>query len=116
MGGQFGFCAMGSFIIFDRSGKFKDAKKGNYMLSAIVDCENIGFWLGMGFVCDIPGCVFCWLPKWVALLCPLVVVGGVVCGDPGGVSTSVALGDPWGFPTINALRKDKPIRAVMFHL
>ena len=48
MGGQFGFCAMGSFIIFDRSGKFKDAKKGNGVLSAILNFENTGLWLSIG--------------------------------------------------------------------
>ena len=54
MGGQVGLCAMGSFINFDRSGKFNYTKKGNCVLSAIVDCEDTGFWLGMGFVCDVP--------------------------------------------------------------
>ena len=85
-------------------------------MSAIVDCENIGFWLCMGFVYDVPGCVFCWLPKWVVLPCALGVVGGVVCGDPRGVPTSVVLGDPWGFPTKDASIKDEPIRVVVFRL
>ena len=84
------------------------------MLSAIVDCENIGFWLCIGFVCDVPDCVFCWFPKWVVLLCPLGVLGGVVSGDHEGVPTSEALGDPWGYPTKDALVKDEPIRATVF--
>ena len=86
------------------------------MLSAIVDCENTRFWLCMGFVCDVPGCVLCWLPEWVALIYPLRVVGGVVCGDPEWVSTGVALGDPWGFPTKDARIKDEMIRVAVFRL
>ena len=39
-----------------------------------------------------------------------------MCGDPTGVSTSVVLGDPWGFPTKYAPIKDEPIRVVVFHL
>ena len=70
----------------------------------------------MGFVCNVPGCAFTWLPEWVAHLCPLGVVGGVVCGDPVGVSTNVVLGDPRGFPTKYAPIKDEPIRVVVCHL
>ena len=86
------------------------------MLSAIIDCENIGFWLCMRFVCDVLNYVLCWLPEWIVLLCPLGVVGGVVCGDPDGVSTGVVLGDPWGFPNKYSPIKDEPIRVVVFCL
>ena len=70
----------------------------------------------MGFVYYVPAYVFWWIPEWVALLGPLGVVGGVVCGDPEGVSTSVPLVDPWGFPTKYTSIKDEPIRVVVFHL
>ena len=39
-----------------------------------------------------------------------------MCGDPGGVSTGVALGDPWGFPTKDASKKDELIRVAVFCL
>ena len=41
------------------------------------------------------------------------VLGGVMCGDPEGVSIGVALGDPWGFQNKYGLIKDEPIRVVM---
>ena len=116
MGGQLGVCAMGLFVTFDRYGRFKYAMKGNSVLTDIVDYENTRFWFCMGFFCDVLSCVFCWLPKWVVLLCPLGVVGGVVCGDLMGVSTGVVLGDPWGFPTKYALIKDESIRVALFRL
>ena len=43
-------------------------------------------------------------------------MGGVECGDPAGVFTSVVLGDPWGFPITYALIKDKLIMVVVCHL
>ena len=65
---------------------------------------------------------------WRTLLCvhlasrmgstPLTarVMGGVVCGEPMGVFTNVALGDLLGFPAKGALIKDEPIRVAVFHL
>ena len=43
-------------------------------------------------------------------------MGGVECGDPTGISTSVVLGDPWGFPIKDALIKDEPIMEAVCHL
>ena len=56
------------------------------------------------------------LPEWVALLCPLRIVGGVVCDDLVGVFTGVALGDRRGFPTNYAPIKDEPIRVAVLCL
>ena len=111
MGGHVGLCVMWSFINLVRLVNFNDAKNDNCGLSAIADCENTRFWLGMGFFCDVLSSVLGWLPEWLVFLYPLGVMGGVVCGDPVGVSTGVALCDPQGFPT-----KDAPIRIVVFHL
>ena len=108
MRGHIGLCAMGSFINLVKSGRFNEARKGDYEVVAIATCENTKFWLGRGFFCDVPYCVFDWLPGWVAILCPLGVVGVVVCG--------VALGDRPRFPTKDAPIKDEPIMVVAFCL
>ena len=91
MGGHVGLCAMGSFVSLVKSGRFNEAKKGDCEVEAITTCEDTKLWLGRGFVCDVPCCAFTWIPEWVALLCPLGVVGGVVCGDLVGVFTGVCL-------------------------
>ena len=89
-----GLCAMGSFVNLFKYGRFNKARKGNCDFVAIATCENTMFWLGIGFVCDVPCCTLNWLTEWVAILCPPGVVGGVVCGDHEEVSTGVVLGDP----------------------
>ena len=66
--------------------------------------------------CGVPCCMLCWFPEGVALLCPMGVVGGVDCGDPARVSTSMVLGDPWGFSTKYSLIKDEPIMVVVCRL
>ena len=43
-------------------------------------------------------------------------MGGVDCGDPNGVSTSVVLGDPWGFPITDTPINDEPIMVAECHL
>ena len=43
-------------------------------------------------------------------------MGGVECGDLVGVSTSVVLGDPWGFLITYASIKDEQIMVVVCHL
>ena len=116
MGIHVGLWAMGSFVNLVKSGKFNEAKKGDWEFVAIAPCQNTVFWLGIGFVCDVPCCEFTWILEWVALLCPLGVVGGLVCGDPVGVFIGVALGDQRGFPTNDAPIKDEPIRVAVFHL
>ena len=103
-----GLCAMGSFVSLVKMGRFNEAKKGEWEVDAIETCENTKFWLGRGLVCDVPCCVFDCLLEWVALLCPLGVMGGLVCG--------VVLGDRPGFPNKDALIKDRPIMVVVFHL
>ena len=108
MRGHMGLCEMGSFVNLVKSGRFNEARKGDCEVVAIATCENTPFWLGRGFIFDVPCCVFDWLPEWVALLCPLGVVGGVVCG--------VALGDrPW-FQTKGAIIKDELIMVAVFHI
>lgn len=108
MGVNMGLCEMGSFINLVKSGRFNEARKGDCEVEAIATCENTMFWLGRGFICDIPCYVFDWLPEWVALLCPPGVVGGVVCG--------VVLGGRPGFPTKDSPIKDEPIMVATFHL
>ena len=108
MGGHVGLCAMGSFVILVKSGRFNEAKKGDWEVDAIAMCEDTKFWLGRGLFYDIPCCVFSFLPKWDAFLFSLGVVGGVVCG--------VALGDQPGFPNIAAPTKDEPIMVAVFRL
>ena len=94
MGGHIGLFSMGEFVNLLKSGRFNKSRKGDCEVVAIVTCENTMFWLGIGFFCDIPCYSFTSLPEWVALLCPLGVMEGFLCGDPVGVSTDVALGDP----------------------
>ena len=108
MGGHVGLCAKGSFISLIKSGRFNEAKKGDCKVVAIATYENTTFWLGRGFIYDVPYYVFDWLPEWVALLCPLGVMGGVVCG--------VALGDQPRFPTKDAPIKDEPIMVATFYI
>ena len=108
MEGHVGLCELGSFVILVKSGRFNEAKKADWEVDAIATCENTKFWLGRGLVCGVPCCVFDWLPEWVALLCPLGVMGGVVCG--------VVLGDRQGFPTKDSPIKDKPIMVAVFCL
>ena len=49
-------------------------------------------------------------------LYPLRVVGRVECGDPAGVSTSVVLGDPWGFLITDSLINYQSIMVVVCYL
>ena len=43
-------------------------------------------------------------------------MGRVECGDLAGVSTSVVLGDTWGFPITDAPIKDELIMVAACHL
>ena len=99
MGFHVGLCVMGSFVSLVKSDRLNEANKGDWEIDAIVMCENTNFWLGRGLVCDVPCYVLGRIPVWDTLLCPLGVVGGVVCG--------VVLGDRPGFPTTTAPMKEK---------
>lgn len=108
MGGHVGLCAMGSFIILIKSGRFNKARKGGWEGGTFAVRENKKFWLGIGLVCDVPCYVFGWLPEWDRLIYPVGVLGGVVCG--------VMLGDRLGFPTKDSPIKDEPIMVEEFCL
>lgn len=108
MGGQLGSCTMGSFISLAKSGRFNEAKKGDWEFDAIAICEDTKFWLEWGLVYGVPCCEFSWLPEWDALLFPPGVKGGVVCG--------VVLGDQLGFPTMVSPIKEEPMMVAVFHL
>ena len=103
-----GLCGMGSFVNLVKSGRFNEARKGDCEVVVITVFENTMFWLEIGFFCDVPYCAYTWLSEWVALLYPLGVVRGLVCG--------VALGDQPFFPTKDALIKDEPIMVAAFCL
>ena len=103
-----GLCAMGLFVNLVKYGRFNESRKGDCEVVAITACENTMFWLGKGLVSDVRYCAFTQLPEWVALLYPLGVVRGVVCG--------VALRDQRGFPSKDSPIKDEPIMVEMFLL